>query len=54
MPKCNMDCLNCSFDKCLDEMTNAERRVALGKGYTGRGNKKKPVGCRGIRSSQCG
>ena len=41
MPKCDMDCLNCNFEKCLDEMTDAERRTALGKGYRGRGGKKK-------------
>lgn len=27
--ECNMDCLNCRFDKCLDEMTRAEKRKAM-------------------------
>lgn len=40
MKHCDENCLSCSFDKCLDEMTDRERRAALGKDYAGRGKKK--------------
>ena len=50
MKHCDENCLSCSFDKCLDEMTDRERRVALGKDYAGRG-KKKTVGNRRSRGS---
>lgn len=40
MKHCDENCLSCSFDKCLDEMTDRERRAALGKEYAGRGKKK--------------
>ena len=39
MKHCDENCLSCSFDKCLDEMTDRERRAALGKDYAGRGKK---------------
>ena len=28
---CNQDCLNCTYDKCLGEMTEKQRRKVLGE-----------------------
>ena len=36
MPKCDEDCLNCKFDKCLEEMDLAEKKKALGGNYYAR------------------